>query len=184
MNGYRLKCCKRLDLGITDADWMSLRNELHLIVVEFGSCSFTSVQFTVGFSTLVCSVVLCAVCVLLVCSVTFCRFWWDLRWAATKLLRSKTCTRSSMRDNQVLAAEDDSAVEQKRRCRSIYEGSFWTATLLLKVQHPTSRRTSYITSFCKNFKNKSIFCLLCLSSLQELVLRPLRKDCRQEDDAT
>ena len=34
---------KGMDLGVTDADWMSLRNGLHLAVVEFDSCSFTRV---------------------------------------------------------------------------------------------------------------------------------------------
>ena len=32
---------KGMDLGAKDADWMSLRNGLHLVVVELDSCSFT-----------------------------------------------------------------------------------------------------------------------------------------------
>ena len=68
MNGYRLKSYKRLDLGITDADWMSLRNGLHLIVVEFGSCSFTQVlihSFSVSYvdSPMLCRLV-CTFCLL------------------------------------------------------------------------------------------------------------------------
>ena len=32
-----------MNLGVTDAGWMSLRNGLHLIAVELDSCSFTQV---------------------------------------------------------------------------------------------------------------------------------------------
>ena len=32
---------KGMELGVSGADWMSLRNGLHLVVVELDSCSFT-----------------------------------------------------------------------------------------------------------------------------------------------
>ena len=32
---------KGVDLGVTDVDWMSVRDGLHLAVLEFDSCSFT-----------------------------------------------------------------------------------------------------------------------------------------------
>ena len=78
------------------------------------SCS--SIQFcnTFGFFSVSAALLLCVRLCAILYSVTFCRFWWDLRRAATKLLCGKTCVCRSVCNNQVLAAEDDNAVKQIR----------------------------------------------------------------------
>ena len=43
MNATYVSAEKGMDLGVKDADWMPLRNRLHLVVVELDSCSFTHV---------------------------------------------------------------------------------------------------------------------------------------------
>ena len=66
MIGCRLRGEIGVDLGISDADWVSLRNELHLSVVHCDSCSFTQVVIHWVSVSCVGSPVLCR----LVC--TFC----------------------------------------------------------------------------------------------------------------
>ena len=61
---------KGMDLGVTDADWMFLRNGLHLVVVESNSCSFISSVTSFEFCLRLCSLVLRGV-VRLFRSVTF-----------------------------------------------------------------------------------------------------------------
>ena len=86
-----------MHLGVSDADWMSLRNGLHLAVVEVDSCSFTVSVISLVLRLCVYSLVL---------SVRVCAFlhpdtfWiqWGLHLAATKRLKCKTCTRYDSRE--------------------------------------------------------------------------------------
>ena len=55
---------KGMDLGVKDADWMSLTNGLHLVVVELDSCSFTRTCNTLFPGSCVDSPVLCRLSVL------------------------------------------------------------------------------------------------------------------------
>ena len=82
-----------MDLGVTDADWMSLRNGLHLAVVKFDSCSFTRTCNTLFSESCVDSPVLCRLSVLS-CLLTPSYRLAGLAPAAAKCFCDKNCIRS------------------------------------------------------------------------------------------
>ena len=101
MNGYRLKCCKGTDLGVTDAAWMSLRNRLRLAVVELDSCSLSRVTYFLTASRRQPCVVQTSECEPYLLSPSNDR--WDYRGQLPVLISTKLCFRAIVARLSVVA---------------------------------------------------------------------------------